>query len=517
MKKLSALAALGLLVASGAGYAATCSQDNVPAATLLVPHFKVSRGTADGTGQIAPQGTNTVMAITNVSNNGVIAHFVVYNKYSALVVDFNVPLTGNDVAFFDMRQILNGDLNLNKNLQATGKTDACSTTPGYGPTRYIRFTNPDSTDKLLAISIYPPLSGSFLSDMRDSLDESGDVTSFLSAKSANILDEDNQRCGSDVDGAVAGDFSGYITIDVVNYCTLHNPSDNDALYFINDAIATTGWSPNGWTPNVLMGDVFYVDPSAAGGNISGDPMVALEFDARLAVSTCNWFNIAGVAGETSCKTFYNRYYNYPASQNDNAATPASVPVAYRGIGDGREPLTSRYGFRYLSDQTNGLTSWALVWRSDLWTAISIAPDKSTTLCEWWGDCLSSDINNCRGWGSWDTPHQLSIGIYNNDEGQYAASQQGCPSPCQTLPTPFIFLESQRISLAGNADIGLNDPGFKGGWIDLTMGGFPATHQAYVGIQHSAPGQFVSVGHSATVLSNQFICVPSLFGAGNIVN
>jgi hypothetical protein len=506
MKKLSALAALGLLAASGAGYAATCAQDNVPAATLLVPYFKVSRGAADGSATIAPAGTNTVMAITNVSNNGVIAHFV--------VIDFNVPLTGNDVAFFDMRQLLNGDLNFNA---ATVKTEVCGTANiGYGASKYIRFTNPDTTDRSLAISKYQPLSGGFISDIRDALDESGDVTSFLSAAGANILDQDNTRCFNEVDGKNAGDFSGYMTIDVVNYCTVYSAWDNGRQYFINDAIATTGWSPNGWTPNVLMGDVFYVDPAAAGGNISGDPMVALEFDARLASADCNWYNLAGNFDANStidCKTFYNRYY----TPFDPGSTPAGVPVAYRGIGDGREPLTSRYGFRYLNDATNGLTSWALVWRSDVWTAASFPGDKFIDLCAWWADCVTDFNNSCKGYGSWDLQHSLSINIFNNDESQVSASQQGCPSPCQTLPTPYIYLETQRIALLGNAEIGLNDANFKGGWIDLTMGGFPATHQAWVGVQHTAPGAFISVGHSATVMTNQFICVPSLFGAGNVVN
>ena len=41
MKKFTVLVALALLAATGTGYAVTCSQDNVPAATLLVPYFKV--------------------------------------------------------------------------------------------------------------------------------------------------------------------------------------------------------------------------------------------------------------------------------------------------------------------------------------------------------------------------------------------------------------------------------------------------------------------------------------------
>jgi hypothetical protein len=63
--------------------------------------------------------------------------------------------------------------------------------------------------------------------------------------------------------------------------------------------------------------VFFIDPSTNGGNISGDPMVHLEFDTRL-----DW---------RSMLTFYGRYLN-----SDTGANPA-VPARYQFIGDGREP------------------------------------------------------------------------------------------------------------------------------------------------------------------------------------
>jgi len=42
MKKVSTLIALALLAVAGTGLAVTCAQDNVPAATLLVPYFQVT-------------------------------------------------------------------------------------------------------------------------------------------------------------------------------------------------------------------------------------------------------------------------------------------------------------------------------------------------------------------------------------------------------------------------------------------------------------------------------------------
>src|ERR1035441_9927023 len=118
MKKFSVLIALVLLAVAGTGYAVTCAYDNVPAATLLVPYFKVSLNPQAGPGgvpgfPIPPGGTDTLVSIVNVSTPGVIAHVTVWNKYSKAVVDFNIPLTGKDVAYFRMSQILNGNLNVN--------------------------------------------------------------------------------------------------------------------------------------------------------------------------------------------------------------------------------------------------------------------------------------------------------------------------------------------------------------------------------------------------------------------
>ena len=112
MKKFSVLIALALLAVAGTGYAVTCAYDNVPAASLLVPYFRVSRNGSTGA-DIPAGGTDTLVAVTNVSTPGVIAHVTVWNKYSKAVLDFNLPLTGKDTANFSMRAILNGQLNIN--------------------------------------------------------------------------------------------------------------------------------------------------------------------------------------------------------------------------------------------------------------------------------------------------------------------------------------------------------------------------------------------------------------------
>lgn len=506
MKKFSVLIALALLAVAGTGYAVTCSFDNVPAATLLVPYFRVARNGSTG-GDIPEGGTDTLIAMTNVSNTGIIVHITVWNKYSKPVVDWNVPMTGYDVAFFRMKDILNGRLNLNPNVQNPARLpfDPCglntstltyNPTTGFGPTRYIRFPNPDQFDFTQSISIYKAqeILGAFRVRVWSSLDESGDITSFTSPFAANILDTDNRACRPGASGLYSGDFSGYVTLDVVNYCTNYFPGQSQT--YTNDAIATVGWAPYGFSPNCLIGDVFYIDPATSGGVIAGDPTVAIEFDSRL-----DW---------TVANTFYGRFFAFETTPGGNAVS--TDPTGnYRFRGDGREPLGTRYGLRYYSDTTLGLQSWAIVWRGDVYLNPDTAPLFDVDLCDWWANCVAQVA--CAGFGLYDTIHILQARTFDNDENLFVGS--GGPSGQAPGSNLFIFLETQRIALLSNADI--NPGGFKGGWIDLTTPGNPLFNETYVGVQHSGPGTTLSVGHSAHLLTNQFICNPAIFTqSGNTV-
>ena len=494
MKKFTVLVALALLAATGTGYAVTCAQDNVPAATLLVPYFKVSRNGSAGT-DIPEGGVDTMVAITNVSAINMIAHVTVWNKYSAAVLDFNVPLTGFDVATFRMKDILNGKLNVNPLTQdpATfaGADDVCFNTYAALGGNFYRFANPDSADAFNAISTYatPAFGGAFRTRVWDSLDESKDVTVLAAGAAAGYKDNDNPACGKTgtADG-LAGDFSGYLTIDVVNYCTNFFPAD--ASFYINDAIATTGWGTSGAGPNVLMGDVFFIDPATTNGNISGDAAVAIEYDNRL-----DW---------TAEKTFYNRFF----TANDQALTPTAVPAAFRYTGDGREPLGTSYAFRYFSDVANGLTTWAVVWRSDRYQPTAAAP-ADVNLCPW--------LVGTTGHVGF-TANPIGIATWDEDENSFTASGGGPSGGDIPVTDKYVYLESQRINLAGNAD--MNPAGFKFGWTRWTF--TPAStnfsyYQAYVAVEHTAPGAFVSVGYAATLATNDFVCTPgSVFTvAGNI--
>ena len=377
----------------------------------------------------------------------------------------------------------------------------------------------------MSISVYatPAFSGAFRTKVWDSLDESGDITSFTNPGSPFVLDVSNPGCGVPDNvgsGDFSGDFSGYLTIDVVNYCTNYFPDQQQ--FYIEDAIATSGWTPTA-TPNVLMGDVFYIDPAASAGNISGDPAVALEFDTRL--------NMPVGAGALP-KTFFGRNVLISettcvaelTSAGCSAGAAANVPAAYRFGGDGREPLGDRYGFRYLSDTDNQLQTWILVWREDAYRDVTLhAPQLKQNLCDWLAGGGPSNA------GLYDDDHQIIAFTYDNDEGIFTPGGSGGPSGGGGGSTSqlYIFLEASRIKLLGNTEInpGYNQAtrAFVGGWIDMTLRGpsaLPANiyyNQAWVGVQHAGPGTALSVGHSATLLNPQFLCTPAIvFGPGNTV-
>lgn len=489
MKKFTVLVALALLAATGTSYAVTCSYDNVPGATLLVPYFKVSRnGVTSNATDIPEGGVDTIVAITNVSYWGVNAHVTVWNKQSAPVLDFNVPMSGYDVVFFRMKDILNGKLNVNANSlqQLIGGLDPCTVLVGNDQELFVRFRNPDTLFPA-EYSVYnvPAFAFGFRDKVWHSLDEGFDYSDIVTRPAA---DKYNPACGTGTATTLSGDFTGYLTIDVTNYCTQLFPSDPN--FYINDAIATQGWDLNAG-PNVLMGDVFFID-GAEGGNISGDVAIALEYDNRL-----DW---------TTDKTFYARYTQASvtsAGTITDSTTTSAAPAAYRFIGDGREPLGNYYGFRYLNDAAAGMKSWITVWRSDLWdTVIDVAqtPYRSSL-------CSTAYMSQPIVYTTWD-----------NDENPISTPTSPDPSGGDTVTTnPYIWYETQRIAITGSQ---LTKTDFKGGWTRVS---FPYEvsarfNQAYVGVMHTAPGAFVSVGHPATLLNNDFTCPGNIVttpGIGNI--
>ena len=568
MKKLSVLVALALLAVAGTGFAVTCAYDNVPGATLLVPYFRVS-GTVNTAGVITAVGTDTKVAFVNVSTPGIIAHVTIWNKYSAPVLDFNVPMTGKDVVTFNMSGVLNGHLAVNPTTQSdsfypvpnvtppngdvTSTRDVCGVILGapttfnaggligWAQTSYLRFEHPihaltpgTFNDWPFSISKYGPgdAFSTFRLQVMQSLDESYDIMELQNPNAIGlqgILDSDNPAClyptGWVAPSAYAGsgEFSGYITIDVVNFCTNWFP--NQAEFYQYDAIATAGWGVYGYTPNVLIGDVFYVDKTAGPvGNISGDPTVNLEFDTRL-----NW------NGATAPGTFFGRFVAATVDAQEKLGGDTLAPVSYRFGGDGREPLGDHYGLRYYANPgtvpalgSTQLRTWLLVWRGDNYHFSGV------DLCYWLRNGGDPDD------GFYDSNHLVTWLTYDEDENLYASTQGGGPSGGQFQPPPplYIFLEASRIALTdpgvtvaskaipGWGQLITTPPMLKpgnnwyAGWMDILLRNVSYSsiyNQGWIGVQHSGPGTVLSVGHAATNLNGNFQCNPAIsFGPGVLV-
>ena len=132
MKRFLTIAVVGVMALGLAStvYANYCSFDAVPAATLLFPFVAYDyEGGFDG--------QTTQLAITNVSAEAQIVHITVWTDYSVAILDFNIVLTGYDVARMNIRDILGFGL-LPTEDAATGRTDniwqhlLAPTAPYYG-------------------------------------------------------------------------------------------------------------------------------------------------------------------------------------------------------------------------------------------------------------------------------------------------------------------------------------------------------------------------------------------------
>src|SRR4030095_3540809 len=112
MKKtlMTCLPIAALFAIASSATAITCTIDQRPAATLLVPYFEATfapDGNPLGTG---PDARDTLVTICNASSAPMIAHVNVFNERTELVLDFNIALTGFDCQSMSMAGVLAGFL-----------------------------------------------------------------------------------------------------------------------------------------------------------------------------------------------------------------------------------------------------------------------------------------------------------------------------------------------------------------------------------------------------------------------
>lgn len=453
MKKtlMTCLAIATLFAIAGSASAITCTIDQHPAATLLVPYFEATfapDGNPLGTG---PDSRDTLVTICNASSAPMIAHASVFNERTELVLDFNIALTGFDCQSMSMARVLSGFLPATPvtTLHAASANDACQRNPSagvYSPPvvtgEYLRIRPVDTAtplDNTLATTLYPqpswPAGSSFAQGVLDSLDET----------------DDSVACGG-VDGTITNPIRGYMTIDHANYCNLSNPSDPN--YYLRDAIGME---------NNLFGEVVFT--SGSGIPTMGGSTVNIEADPSLAGDATN---------DPRVRTFYARYVGTDVPCSPGNCSQFSTNPWNEGVGDQREPLGLKYAARWFS--TTGVTSNFNVWRSSSGSLTDLLRD---------GHC--------------DTIEPVvTLSFFDEDENTVTSGV--CPSPC-TAPTFNFPLETQRTNISKFSG-GL--PAFAAGWVSMNFfnPGAPnggSLDQAWVEYDFQGPGAFLSASTPATQL------------------
>ena len=286
MKKtlLTCMAVLALFAIAGSASAITCTVDQRPAATLLVPYFAVSLNADSTIKRGTPDSFDTLVAIGNASSAPMIAHVSVFNKRSTLVLDFNIALTGFDIQTWRMSDVISGMLPstpINTSHEGPDTSvdpadDACQRNPGASvyPSAdgFLRLAPPCSAGTA-------PCTSTLTADPKDNLLATAAYTvpAFLpnSPFAQQVIDsldltDDSLGCGNDtVDGVTDGPAVGYVTIDMANYCSISNPSDE--RYYEFNALGNE---------NNLYGDIIFI--SGEGIGTFGDQAVAIESDPSFA-------------------------------------------------------------------------------------------------------------------------------------------------------------------------------------------------------------------------------------------
>jgi len=195
----------------------SCSLDDEPAATLLLPYFEVDLDN--------PNGLTTLFTINNASAAAVLTNVVLWSDLGVRTYIFPIYLTGYDSQSFNLRDLFNGGA-LPQTASA-GQDTQDSVSPKGPYSQDIDFAS--CTGQLPP----PPLPQAFIAHLRAS--HTGKASALLGGCVGRDLGD--------------GVLRGYVTIDTVNQCGFKTPADPG--YFGPNGVATD--------QNVLWGDFLYVD------------------------------------------------------------------------------------------------------------------------------------------------------------------------------------------------------------------------------------------------------------------
>ena len=209
--------------------------DQVPAATLLFPHFEVDTN--------SDAGVTTVLTIQNSSATAIMGSVTLWTDYGVPTAHFNLYLTGYDNVTLDL-----ADTFRRRFIPVTGSD-------GQDPQDIISPQGPISQDINFASC------NGFLTEPQGSSISADLVRAHTGLSSIDYL---NGQCG----GRAYGDgiARGYVTVDTANQCTALKPGMTG--YFVNGG---AGVATN---QNVMYGDYVIVD--RARSRFFSETAVAIE-------------------------------------------------------------------------------------------------------------------------------------------------------------------------------------------------------------------------------------------------
>jgi hypothetical protein len=311
-----------------------------PGATVLLPYFQVELPRRAG----KKAKRTTVFAVHNAVAEPTLVHVTLWSDLSVPVLAFDLYLTGYDMITIDVADILNG------RMPKTGPNEVPA-----GPFSVPNAAFPGCGEVLPL----PDLDETVIEHLRTSL--TGRESALFGGCAGRDLGDRKPTA------------RGYVTIDVVNGCSLLFPDAPG--YFVSGGVGIAA------NRNVLFGDYFYVDGKQVRPGGALVPIRADDTDPE-----------TSVPGEY---TFYGKGVGYLASDN-------------------RQHLPTTFGFRYVNVRRG-------------------QPLQSTSLVVWRDAKISQHAFPC---GTTPNPFPLSqtqIVIFDDQENVELPTS--VPPPPEPVPFP----------------------------------------------------------------------------------
>ncbi len=517
MKRFLTFAVVGVMALglSSVAYANYCSFDAVPAATLLFPFVAYDyEGGFDG--------QTTQLAITNVSAEAQIVHITVWTDYSVAILDFNIVLTGYDVARMNIRDILGFGL-LPTEDAATGRNDniwqhlITSSAPFYGnnagdtpfddgpysshnellqtTVNYTNLPDPDPAGTYPALGLdmrcnpfalgAPYSRPAYIASPSNYVDPipQGTLDIFEGyLKASQTASKSYVNCTGGLYEFPAdpwfitredGPVWLYVTADVVRACNKDLPDGAAITYFNADRPNTEGVID----ANVLVGDVIWLNSMDRFSE--ADNAVHLEADPAF----------------TGPVTFYERYL---------------VP----GTADYREPLPTAWAFRYQVNEELGINTWVRAFKASTFnrTVFDLASTRTSPFAYAnynWGNISSAGpaslyASACVPYTYWAWDEDENVNTVTSEEDPWSG---GPAAPIRPVPN-LLPLETQEVEASQFFLVGQSD-GDAFGWL---LFAWPGTNQAvdprnaedwyqtWMGVKYSGFGDYTAA-LSGAVMAN----------------